>query len=90
MTDLPNLFYIQLQEQCDGVTWVKAIRCKDCKYSEPSVYPQAVNCTVLTKAIREWGEGYGCTENKDKTCPATDLIMTVFEDHYCGWGEKRK
>lgn len=30
MTDLPNLFYVQLQEQCDGVTWVKVVRCKDC------------------------------------------------------------
>ena len=66
------------------------VMCKDCKYSEPSVYPQAVNCTVLSKAIREWIEGYGCPENKDKTCPATDLIMTVFEDHYCGWGERKE
>ena len=65
-------------------------RCKNCKYSEPSVYPQAVNCTGLAKAIREWAEGYGCPENKDKICPATDLIMTVFEDHYCGWGERKE
>lgn len=32
MTELPNLFYVQLQEQCDGVTWVKVIRCKDCTH----------------------------------------------------------
>jgi len=32
MADLPNLFYVQLQEQCDGVTWVKVTRCKDCKH----------------------------------------------------------
>lgn len=75
-----NFFNILLER--NRVDAVEVVRCKDCKYSEPSVYPQAVNCTVLSKAIREWAEGYGC--------PATDLIMTVFEDHYCGWGEKRK
>ena len=67
----------------------EVVRCKDCKHSKPSGYPQAVECTVMSKAVREWFGDNSCPENKDETCPAMNLFATVFENHYCGWGEKR-